>query len=69
VLGWTLLALTIHLRHIAAAHSFTGINLAVVAPLATDDLLLGATIIGIERVSTTPTVEDRVARAMLVKPR
>jgi hypothetical protein len=58
----------IYAQHIAAAHSITGINLAVVAALATDDLVLGATIIGIERVSTTLAVEDRVARAMLVKP-
>ena len=53
----------------AAAYSITGIDVAVVVPFATDDLVLGATIIGIVRVSTTPTVEDRVARAMLIKPR
>ena len=58
----------LHVQHIAAAHSFTGINLAVVVPLATDDLVLGATIIGIEGLSTTLALEDRVARAMLVTP-
>jgi hypothetical protein len=62
----TLLALTIHVLHIAAAHSSTGIDVAVVVPLATDDLVPGVTIIGIERVSTTLAVEDRVTRAMLV---
>jgi hypothetical protein len=62
LLGWTLLALTIDTY-------ITGIDVAVVVPLATDDLVLGVTIIGIGRLSTTPTVEDRVARAMLVKPR
>jgi hypothetical protein len=51
----------------AAARSITEIDEAVVAPLATDDLVLGVTIIGIERDSTTLAVEDRVARAMLVK--
>ena len=56
----------IYAQHIAAAHSITGINLAVVVALATDDLVLGATIIGMERLRTTLAVEDRVARAMLV---
>ena len=58
----------IYVKHIAAAHSITRIDVAVVVPLATDDLVLGATIIGIERVSTTLAVEDREAKAMLVKP-
>jgi hypothetical protein len=60
--------LTIYAQHIAAAHSIPGIDVAVIVPLATDDLVLGVTIFGIERVSITLTVEDRVARAMLVKP-
>jgi hypothetical protein len=55
----TLLALTIHLRHIAAGHSITGIDVAVVVALATDDFVPGVTIIGIGRLSTTPTVEVR----------
>ena len=59
----------IYVQHIAAAHSITRIDVAVVVPLATDDLVLGATIIGIERLSTTLALEHRVARAMLVKPR
>ena len=54
----------IYAQHIAAAHSITRIDVAGVVPLATDDLVLGATIIGIERLSTTLAVEDRVARAM-----
>jgi hypothetical protein len=53
---------------IAAAHSITRINLAVVVPLATENLVPGVTIIGIERLSTTLALEDRVARVMLVKP-
>jgi hypothetical protein len=58
-----------YVQHIAAAHSITRIDVAVVVALATDDLVLRVTIIGIEHLSTTPTVEDRMARAMLVKPR
>jgi len=59
----------LYVQHIAAALSITGIDPAVVVPLATDDLVLGATIIGIERVGTTLAVEDRLARAILVKLR
>jgi hypothetical protein len=56
----------VYALRIAAAHSIIGINLVVVESLATDDHVPGVTIIGIERVSTTLAVEDRVARAMLV---
>ena len=57
----------IYVQHIAAARSISEIDEAVVVTLATDDLVLGVTIIGIERDSTTLAAEDRVARAMLVK--
>ena len=55
----------IYAQHIAAAHSITRIDVAVVLPLATDDHVPGVTIIGMERLRTTLAVEDRVARAML----